>query len=288
MRRKMSALLRIVGPLLLLARMTLSRMTVMAVLVGCHVAVRVLALSVMAIAHVANYGRIPRTDNRLGTIQRIQSATARPVQSVPVRGRRRRLIIADPNPKPILRNSNMRGKIHARIPRDNGRVLRFGAGQTMTVGPETCEACQQSITSGVVLQGETDSFGWEPVVLCDACHQAAHKDDEAYVKALDVEDRRPKEGHLFLVAGCTNYDGHGSWCATFDSLRKATGYLRGIHKQAEPWGGLYPETANQVQELVREDALRRVRTHREAEQAERDALDASLAREEAQERDYYE
>lgn len=158
----------------------------------------------------------------------------------------------------------MRGDILARIPEDNGKVLRYGGG-SITVESQKCDDCE--LPAAVIMQGETDSMGFEPIVLCDTCRGKCDAVSANYLNALDVEDRAPKEGHIFLVSECTNYDGHGSWCRTFNSFRLATAYYRKIQQKAEPWMGLYPN--NRVQE-VPEKTGRRIKAddmHRKTEEA---------------------
>ncbi len=68
------------------------------------------------------------------------------------------------------------GSIRARIPQDIGKVIHWGGGMTMTVQATTCECGELPAT--LVVQGETDSFGWEPREICDVCHQAMLQEEE--------------------------------------------------------------------------------------------------------------
>jgi hypothetical protein len=128
-------------------------------------------------------------------------------------------------------------KIVARIPQDNGKIIRCYSGDSgFTVAPTCCEGCDGDRMATVVVKGEEDSFGWEPVFWCDVCAGIGDAENKAYTDALDVEDR---QGY-FYVAECTNYDGHGNWDMTFTSYRQAVAYLRKIEVRAGRWGGLYP------------------------------------------------
>ena len=152
-------------------------------------------------------------------------------------------------------------KILARIPDDNGKVIRFSNTARMTVGPEPCDGCQAP--AAYVIKGETDSYGFEPVVLCSSCYAKMVKQDEEYMTAADVEDRPG----WFIVSECTNYDGHGSWFRAFTSFRSAEAFLRRIEEKAAPWMGLYP--GNGVQELATEGEWRKcIKEEREASEAE--------------------
>ena len=149
-------------------------------------------------------------------------------------------------------------KVLARIPQDNGKKIRFSHTDAMTVGPELCEQCD--CPGAVVIQGETDSFGFEPMVLCEACAAKCERGTEDYLEALDIEDREPQTGHKFLVSECTNHDGHGNWCRVFTSYRAAMGYYRRIEDKAAPWCGLYPDRG--VREVPESDASRALASHR--------------------------
>ncbi len=148
-------------------------------------------------------------------------------------------------------------KVLARIPQDNGKKIRFSHTDAMNVGPEPCEQCGDQ--AAVVIKGETDSFGFEPIVLCEACAAKCKRGIEDYHKALDIEDRKPQPGHKFLVNECTNHDGHGNWCRVFTSYRAAMGYYRRIEDKAAPWCGLYPDKG--VREVPEADAERAMKSH---------------------------
>lgn len=136
--------------------------------------------------------------------------------------------------------------IKARIPEDNGKTLRFGSGPggSLVVAPEPCEGynCECHNTAVVILQGETDSFGWEPNYYCADCLAKLDGENDSHEQALDVEDR----AGFFYISEGTNYDGYGDWDATFTSYRAAVVYLRRIEDRAAPYGGLYPN--NGIQE----------------------------------------
>jgi hypothetical protein len=136
--------------------------------------------------------------------------------------------------------------IKARIPADNGKTLQFGAGPggTFVVATEKCEGynCLCTNDATVIVKGETDSFGWEPVYYCDDCLAKSDGEASSYEAALDVEDR----AGFFYISEGTNYDGYGDWDATFTSYRAAVVYLRRIEDRAAQYGGLYPN--NGVQE----------------------------------------
>lgn len=152
-------------------------------------------------------------------------------------------------------------KIKARIPQDNGKQLYFGGGLSMTVGPEPCECCEEQRQAVVVVQGETDSFGWEPVLVCSPCLKKMRGEVDEYEAALDVEDREPKPGHLFLVSECNNADDGRTYVASFQSYRAARAYYRRCEAQAAARAGLYPN--NGVREVPEEQASRAVRADRE-------------------------
>ncbi len=162
----------------------------------------------------------------------------------------------------------MRGDIVARLPQDADKVLHLSNSHSCRAGDLTvCESCDvEPAATALVIQGETDSFGWEPMAFCQQCYDSMLAEAEAYEDALDVEDRAPKPGHLFLVSECTNNDGHGSWEAYFDSYREAAAFLRDIEVQAEPWCGLYP--GNGVQEVPAAEAHRVVASAQAARRAE--------------------
>jgi hypothetical protein len=175
-----------------------------------------------------------------------------------------------------------RGDIRARFPEDIGRTLHWGGNLTMTVSEtETCEDCGAEVKVGVVVQGETDSFGWEPVVLCKECHEKSADSQVSYYEALDVEDLTPKEGHVFMVSESSNDDSK-SWLRTFDSLRAATKYYRKISDRADQYGGLYPD--NGVREVSKEKADE----YKAAERAEyRELMEELYGCEEEEEDDDY-
>jgi hypothetical protein len=155
-------------------------------------------------------------------------------------------------------------KVLARIPQDNGKKIRFSHADVMTVGPELCELCD--CAGAVVIKGETDSFGFEPMVLCETCAAKCERGSENYLEARDIADREPEPSHKFLVSECTNHDGHGNWCCVFTSYRAAVGYYRRITEQAAPYCGLYPGRG--VREVPEADAERAIAAHRREQEAE--------------------
>lgn len=140
----------------------------------------------------------------------------------------------------------MRGDIVARLPKDADKILRFSWTESARVGNlgDTCERCENP--AALVMRGETDSMGWEPVVLCEACYKKLQAEERNHDEALDVEDRSPPPGMKFLVAEMTNIDSHLSWCLTFNSYRDAVAFLRRIEKKAARYGGLYPNKGVQT------------------------------------------
>ena len=73
----------------------------------------------------------------------------------------------------------MFAQIMARVPEDNGKVLRYSHTETITVGPDPCEYAPgcEGVTA-VIVKGDTDSFGWEPILCCEACLQAIRNYDD--------------------------------------------------------------------------------------------------------------
>ena len=153
----------------------------------------------------------------------------------------------------------MRGDILARIPADNGNVIRIGGNSTMVVAASPCES-DCSRMADVIIQGETDSFGFEPICLCQQCADRIKNEEKTYKEALDIEDRAPSAGHLFLVSTCTNYDRY-DWCQSFTSFRKASAFLRRCETMAEPFSGLYPQESRVVKELPEEEVKARVKRY---------------------------
>jgi hypothetical protein len=129
------------------------------------------------------------------------------------------------------------------------------------VKPTECEICDAPAT--LLVQGETDSFGFEIVAECDSCHNEAKRDNESYKLALDVEDRIPEdEKNVFLVSETTNIDRGDDFFFYTSSYREAVRYLRRIEIRSEPLGGLYPDQG--VREVSREEVwkLNEVRARR--------------------------
>jgi hypothetical protein len=171
-------------------------------------------------------------------------------------------------------------RIVAHIDRDHGRTFRCSHTQTVTVcGNEECGSCNNPAT--VLVQGETDSMGWEPVFLCDQCLRDAEQGEDAYLAAGDVAERAPKAGHMFVVSEQTNHDGHGSWFRTFESFQQATAFYRRIRQKAERWSGLYPNQG--VREWTREQIARVEQAEREEREYEWEQILVWQAEQEAEE-----
>lgn len=144
--------------------------------------------------------------------------------------------------------------IKARIPENSGEILKIGRGpegRFVVPSEETCDCCGEP--AAVVAQGETDAYGWEPVLYCANCFAAADGRSNAHLDAIDVEDR---QGYFWICEG-TQIDGYGSWDNTFYSYRSAVAYLRQISEEAAPYGGLYPGQG--VREERDAQALERVK-----------------------------
>jgi len=139
----------------------------------------------------------------------------------------------------------MRNKILAIIGKDDGQTIRYGGGLSFKVGPDTCEDCGKP--AEVIVQGETDSYGFETCALCRPCNEKVETSISDLYDGANVEDR---EGH-FLISECSNYDKGSAydWTRYFTSLKEAVGYYRRIEDQAAHLGGLYP--GNGVQEVDR-------------------------------------
>jgi hypothetical protein len=105
----------------------------------------------------------------------------------------------------------------------------FYADETSSTAP-----CPRMATT--VVKGEEDSFGYEPMYMCDQCLARYKANVASYEEAADVEDR---EG-FFVVSETNNYDtGRGYFLAT-KSFREATAFLRKIRESAARHGGIYP------------------------------------------------
>ncbi len=142
------------------------------------------------------------------------------------------------------------GRILAEIGKDDGMTINCG-GYSFKVGPESCEDC--GADAEIIVQGETDSFGFETSSMCRPCNDKVESAVADQYNGENVEDRK---GH-FLVAECTNTDRGApyDWTRYFTSLREAVGFYRRIENIAAPLSGLYPD--NGVQEVNR--ALKIVR-----------------------------
>jgi len=134
-----------------------------------------------------------------------------------------------------------RGDILAHLPADAGMQLC----DRVVSDHAVCAYCEQD--AHTVMQGETDSMGYESHYVCDSCLDAylCARVDEL----VEVTDRVPKPGHLFVVSGCTNYDigSRGDWYSTFTSYVEAHRFLQKIKIKAEPWCGLL---SNGIEELT--------------------------------------
>ena len=168
----------------------------------------------------------------------------------------------------------MRGDIVARFPQDAEKLLHTSNGTEPFAAREcnTCEDC--GAPAALVIQGETDSIGWEPMAFCAACWEKSQSGIDEYAEALDVPDRAPTAGHVFLVNEMTNHDGHGSWCRSFRSFRKATAFYRSIDEKAEQWSGLYPDAG--VQEVPVEKARAALDSEARAREEEWEMLERPL------------
>ena len=170
----------------------------------------------------------------------------------------------------------MRGNILATLPQDLGKKIRFSWSMSPMVveAEQPCDCCGSNIATCVV-QGETDSFGFETVYCCEACSKPVVDD------GADIEDREPAEGHLFVVNEGYNHDdgGHGFF-ATFKSYREAQLFYRECETRAESRCGLYPDSG--VQEWPQERVDRTKRDMDRAirqEMADMDEFDAQAASE---------
>lgn len=154
----------------------------------------------------------------------------------------------------------------ARIPQDNGREIRYDSTNKVKVEPCPCEGDGCAEPAELLIKGEQDSFGWEPMFLCEACYQTMRSEVTAHYEAGDVEDRAPKADHVFMVSECTNVDGHGEWLRTFTSYRKAVGYYRRIEDAAAAWAGLYPNRGVLEVPKVKAEEARKQRNSEEDDQ----------------------
>jgi hypothetical protein len=143
-------------------------------------------------------------------------------------------------------------QILATIPTDLGKSIIYGHNKVMLVRETECEDCSNA--AKYVLRGDTDAFGFEPVVLCGPCTSRAQARQQVYEAAVHVDERQPKPKHVFLVSERTNHDGKGDWCMEFQSFRQATAFYRKIAAEAAPWGGLHPDKG--VREILKVDAAR--------------------------------
>jgi hypothetical protein len=157
------------------------------------------------------------------------------------------------------------GSILGRLPKDDGKVLRCGGGLTVVISSEVCEGwnCDCQNQSTIWIQGETDSFGYEVIALCDSCYEKSKNGDDEYFAATDVEDREAAPGKVFLIDEGTNIDSHHDWQQQFKSWRKAVAFYRQIENTAAAYAGLYPkngikEVPAQVAEKRRSDRQDRI------------------------------
>jgi hypothetical protein len=102
-----------------------------------------------------------------------------------------------------------------------------------------CARCDKPAT--VLIRGEVDSFGYEELWLCDVHSDDSTNELDAYVEALDVEDRPPKEGFVFIVNECNNADNGVHYYGEFTSYREAMSYYRECEQSAAYRAGLYPD-----------------------------------------------
>jgi hypothetical protein len=110
--------------------------------------------------------------------------------------------------------------------------------------------------------GPNGFYGWDEV---ETGYGGTDGGGTSYYQALDVEDRAPAPGKLFMVSECTNYYDGRNWTAFFRSYREAAAYYRQIDEQAGA-RGLYPslgimskgisEITEKEAEDIREDRRR--------------------------------
>jgi hypothetical protein len=130
--------------------------------------------------------------------------------------------------------------IVAVLPDDIGSSIRIAADTTYEIRPAECDHAECRHSAVAVVAGEQDSFGFEPLPLCEAHLKMCLAEVRASQSGEDVEARVPAEGHIFVVSEGTNHDGHGDWLRGFHSFQEATGFYRQIEDSAARWCGLYP------------------------------------------------
>lgn len=158
----------------------------------------------------------------------------------------------------------------AEIPQDNGKEIQYSSLGSLQVLNNPCDQCDGKAV--VIIRGETDSFGFEPICLCQDCLNCVDKGAEEWLEATDIEDLQAPEGMLYFFSACTSYDGHGDWCTHRKSLREITKVFRRAEDKAAPWGGLYP-IGVEPELIPEQEARAQVNEHRAALEKERQRLD---------------
>ena len=151
---------------------------------------------------------------------------------------------------------------------DKTRKLYTGGGVNCSV--MEFAVCDCGADATVIIQGETDSMGFEPMGFCDACHKKCEAEENTHADALDVEDTPAPEGQMYFFYAGTNYDGKGEWYGCWSSLRPATVEFRRAENLAERWGGIYP--CEGIILMPADEAQARVSRIRRAIRGERDYI----------------
>lgn len=99
---------------------------------------------------------------------------------------------------------------------------------------DICDDCE-AVGLTLVIQGETDSFGFEEIHLCEACHEAAEREEQDYLEALDT----PETPGCWLLSASSQDDVHET-CSVHHTLRAAVAARRCFERRCEPRGGIYP------------------------------------------------
>lgn len=139
----------------------------------------------------------------------------------------------------------------ATIGKDDGKKIRYANGvDPIIVGPTECDDCSSPAVS--IYQGETDSYGFETIALCDKCAATIEGTVAEYHKALDVKEMDAGLGKVFVVNETTNIGSDKVYELAIKSYRAAVGYLRRSEDRAANMGGLHP---NQGVQLLKVDEL---------------------------------
>lgn len=159
-------------------------------------------------------------------------------------------------------------RIIGKLPADNGKQIRNSHSSIITIEETLCECGREAST---YVEGERDSFGFEVLTLCDECLKQVRSETDDYLDALDVEDRAPPAGYVFVVLEGTNYDSLRSWHRKFTSFRAASAFYRRAEEGASGYGGLYPN--NGIREMPEDEA---VRIFKRIAEAERRAIEEEM------------